>query len=112
MSTVQTHKVPFQRGVKNIVGTLRQGHIRVPFSKVAEVFGPPSRGTQGDQTAFAWAVTFEDGTVATIYDFKASSLYGEPDAPTPDEMIASEFEDWHVGGFSKDALFRVLEVLS
>jgi len=77
-------------------GTSLQGHIVTTYAELVEKFGEPKAG--GDKTTVEWALDFEDGTVATIYDWK----YGE----TP--MHKTE---WNIGGKNSDAVFRVYEVM-
>jgi hypothetical protein len=91
-------------------GTSLQGYLNVPFSRVVEAFGEPSEG-DGYKVAFEWGVRFEDGTVATIYDYKASSLYDEGE-PTPEWMRENDYSDWHVGGNSKRAAELVNEIFA
>jgi hypothetical protein len=92
-------------------GTHRQGFVDVSFDTLVKVFGNPREGVEGDKVAFEWSILFADGTVASVYDYKASSLYGEPDAPTPDEMRKS-FTDWHIGGKTERAVELVIAALS
>jgi hypothetical protein len=77
-------------------GTSLQGRITTTYGELVEKFGEPNRG--GDKTTVEWALDFEDGTVATIYDWK----YEE----TP--MYKT---DWHIGGKSQEAVYRVYEIM-
>jgi hypothetical protein len=78
-------------------GTSLVGYVRTTYAKIVEVFGEPDhRG--GDKTTVEWALQFDDGTVATIYDWK--------EYRTPKEVY-----DWHIGGFSKYAQDRVVDTL-
>jgi hypothetical protein len=111
MSTAEK-QLRFMVGDANLVNTHLQGHLDVPFSRVVKTFGEPGEA-DGYKIAFQWRITFSDGTVASIYDYKASSLYGDGgDAPTPEQMRANEFSDWHVGGINKRALELVREALT
>ena len=56
-------------------------------------------------------MTFEDGTVACIYDFKVSAVY-QIGLLSLQEMMHDSFRDWHVGGKSQRALELVIRVLS
>jgi hypothetical protein len=78
-------------------GTCLQGHIVTTYADLVEKFGAPSEG-DGYKTTAKWALEFEDGTVATIYDWK----YGT----TP--MNKTE---WNIGGKTSDAVFRVYETM-
>ena len=73
-------------------GTHLQGYIRAYYHELVEVFGAPEGG--GDKTTVEWALKFEDGTVATIYDWK--------EYETPMGSY-----DWHIGGKSKQAVRAV-----
>jgi hypothetical protein len=96
----------------NIVGgTCLQGYLNMPFSRLVAVLGEPGEG-DGYKVAFEWQLRFDDGTVATIYDYKVSSLYDDESAPTPETMRTNEFSDWHVGGNSKRALELVTELFA
>lgn|SRR3990167_4037001 len=96
-------QIPFMVGYADVIGTGLQGYLSLPFSRIVEVFGEPTHEGSGDgKVAFEWAITFADGTVATIYDYKASSLYDDEN-PTPEQMRSSDFSDWHIGGKTKRA---------
>jgi hypothetical protein len=77
-------------------GTGFVGSITTTYAELVEKFGEPERG--GDKTTVEWALEFEDGTVATIYDWK----YQE----TPMHRAK-----WNIGGKSVEAVFRVYEVM-
>jgi hypothetical protein len=78
-------------------GTSLQGHITTTYAELVEKFGEPNC-FGGDKITVEWALEFGDGTVATIYDWK----YGE----TP--MHKTE---WNIGGKTKEAVYRVYEVM-
>jgi hypothetical protein len=85
----------------NVNMTSLKGSVLTTFAKLVEVFGQPDLGPDDfglDKTTCEWHLVFEDGTVATIYDWKLDS--------TP----FYEY-DWHIGGRSAEAVDRVLEVL-
>jgi hypothetical protein len=64
-------------------GTSLQGYVEAYYHQLVEVFGEPEGG--GDKTTVEWVLSFEDGTVATIYDWK------EYETPT-------DLYRWHIGG--------------
>lgn len=76
----------------DVNGTSLQGYIQAYYHQLVEVFGEPEGG--GDKTTCEWCLEFEDGTVATIYDWK------EYDTPTG-------LYHWHIGGRSSKAVDRV-----
>lgn len=73
-------------------GTSLQGYLTAYYTDLVEKFGEPQGG--GDKTTVEWVIQFEDGTVATIYDWK------EYDTPMG-------LYDWHVGGINKKAVWAV-----
>ena len=66
--------------------------MQAHYHQLVERFGEPEGG--GDKTTVEWVLQFEDGTVATIYDWKESE--------TPMGMY-----NWHIGGRNKTAVTRV-----
>jgi hypothetical protein len=73
----------------NSNGTSLQGSIVTTYAELVQVFGQPDYGPDADmdKTTCEWALQFEDGTIATIYDWKTRGTpYGQ--------------YDWHIGGSS------------
>ena len=69
------------------------GTVTTTYAALVHAFGQPDR-TNGDKTTAEWCLRFDDGTVASIYDWK------EPSTPMG-------LHSWHVGGKSVKALLRV-----
>lgn len=80
----------------NANGTSLQGYVTAYYHQLVEQFGQPEFG--GDKTTAEWCLQFEDGTVATIYDWK------EYETPTG-------LYRWHVGGHSVEAVWAVTDAL-
>jgi hypothetical protein len=80
----------------NVNGTSLQGYVKAYYHELVERFGEPEYG--GDKTTVEWCLEFEDGTVATIYDWK------EYDTPTGSY-------NWHIGGKSKEAVWAVTDAM-
>lgn len=76
----------------DINGTSLQGYLQAYYHQLVEVFGEPT--DSGDKTTAEWCLEFEDGTVATIYDWK--------EYETPMGLY-----QWHIGGRSQKAVDRV-----
>jgi len=82
----------------NVNGTSLQGYFTTTYEKLVQTFGEPSY-EGGDKTTCEWHLEFEDGTVATIYDWKEyTTPYGE--------------YRWHIGGRDYSAVERVTECLN
>jgi hypothetical protein len=78
----------------DVNGTCLQGKMPAYFHQLVEVFGEPEGG--GDKTTVEWCLEFEDGTIATIYDWK--------EYETPMGLY-----QWHIGGRNKDAVYAVMD---
>lgn len=77
-------------------GTSLKGYVTATYAELVATFGEPEAG--GDKTTAEWALEFEDGTVATIYDWKTYE--------TPMDTYA-----WHIGGHDYMAVERVYEAM-
>jgi hypothetical protein len=80
--------------------TSLKGEFPITFAELVEIFGRPKYGPNADldKTTCEWALTFEDGTVATIYDYKT------PFTPM------GEYE-WHIGGHDAKAYTHVVDTI-
>ena len=80
-------------------GTSNQGSITATLRSLIKIFGQPN-GQPSDKTTVEWVLQFENGTVATVYDWKRDEYgLGEIDL---DELV-----DWNIGGFDNDAYEQV-----
>ena len=82
----------------DINGTSLKGYVITDYATLVEVFGQPDE-RNGDKTTVAWFLQFEDGTIATIYDWKTYE--------TPFGRY-----DWHVGGKSHLAVSHVHDAIA
>ena len=85
----------------NINGTSWKGEVRTTYYDLVKVFGEPDEGPNdldADKVTCCWRLEFEDGTIASIYDWKTNA--------TP---MGSYL--WHIGGRTPTAVDRVLEAL-
>lgn len=78
-----------------IAGVSLVGYITTTRRHIESVFGAPTWDTPSPdgKVTTEWNLEFEDGTVATIYDYKRY----EEGAPALDEVY-----EWHIGGHSDD----------
>ena len=87
-------------------GTSLRGYIETTRAHIETVFGSPTidHGENGGgyKCTTEWYLLFEDGTRATLYDWKRY----EEGAPKMDEHY-----EWHIGGDSLFAVSRVVEAL-
>jgi hypothetical protein len=80
--------------------TSLKGEFPITYAELVEIFGTPKHGPNADRdkTTCEWALTFEDGTVATIYDYKTGW--------TPQGLY-----EWHIGGHDADAYTHVVDAI-
>lgn len=86
----------------SINGTSLRGYVESTYDELVKIFGQPTYGPDdngGDKVTCEWVLTFEDGTVATIYDWK---LYYTP----------TDLYSWHIGGYDMNAVWRVKEIVN
>lgn len=90
--------------------TSLQGYIQTSYADLVGCFGQPDPDSIDDYKSDAgWTITFADGVVATIYNWKDGPNYCGPEDGTPVEEITH----WHIGGHSfTDAEGRVKEVMN
>ena len=84
-------------------GTFLQGHIETTRAELTRVFGEPTHYEEGDKVTLEWGILFEDGTIATIYDWKRYEL----GTPTDPEVL-----QWHIGGLTARAVDLVKSSIS
>ena len=105
MSTAVT-AIGFKRGGDSNFSSL-QGYIHTSYADLVGCFGEPTSDGDGYKIDAHWAITFADGVVATIYNWKDGVNYCGMEG-TPVENI----REWHIGGYnSTDAEGRVKEAM-
>lgn len=85
----------------NIAGTMLQGYLPdTGYRQLVTAFGEPTVGESDDgKTRVEWWLRFDDGEIATVYDYKAY------DVPVVD------LTHWHVGGTRPDVVDYVQEAV-
>ena len=86
-----------------IGGTHLQGYIRADYAALVKAFGKPHDG-DGYKVDWEWDILFEDGTVATIYNWKNGPNYGY------EGVGPSAIMEWNVGGHS-NVVPRIARIL-
>lgn len=89
----------------SINNTSFQGEVDAGFNLLCTLFGRPFSGDEYKVDA-EWVIEFEDGTVASIYNWKDGFNYLGAQG-TPSDQIGS----WHVGGRDKRSVELVKDVL-
>lgn len=83
------------------VGTSLQGQIDIDYMELSNLFGIPQRFEEGKIDA-RWQIEFEDGLIATIYNYKTGIAYLGTEG-----KALRDIREWHIGGYSPEALARV-----
>lgn len=91
----------------SIDGTHGVGQIQCDYQKLVAAFGLPMKEGFDDYKCDAeWHVSFDDGTVASIYNWKNGYNYlGTSGKPT------TEIKIWNIGGRDKHAVDRVVSAI-
>lgn len=87
------------------IDTHLQGRVTCGYDRLVELFGDPGIG-DGYKTDAEWIIRFDDGTVATIYNWKNGRSYLGESAPP-----VTEIRSWNVGGHSCRAYLLVGSLL-
>lgn len=84
-------------------GTSFQGYCPagVTFDMLQSIFGISLDPSSDGKVRYEWNIKFEDGQVATIYDWKDCR---------PKENLTGE-NVWHIGGKSPEVVCRIEEIL-
>lgn len=87
-------------------GTSLQGYINISHADLIKAFGIP-KVWDDYKTDAEWQICFEDGTRATIYNYKNGKNYCGIDG-----LDVQDITEWHIGGFNKKAVENVCAVLN
>ena len=77
----------------NISGTSFQGDLIASYSKIVEKLGDPMSSFCGYKTDAEWCIEFDNGVVATIYNWKNGVNYLGHDGLPVEDIV-----EWHIGG--------------
>jgi hypothetical protein len=83
----------------SVKGTSLKGYITTTYETLVNLLGPSLEGSDDGKTTAEWTLEFDDGTVATIYDWKTGS--------TPTNL-----HQWHIGGKTHQAVELVEKALN
>lgn len=89
----------------DINGTSLMGEITCSYQKLCKIFGHPEH-SDGYKTDAEWAIKFDDGTVASIYNWKDGKNYNGNDG-----LNVEDISNWHIGGHSQIAYTNVVKCL-
>ena len=87
----------------NVSGTSYKGEIITTYDKLVELFGEPSKGTADGKTDVSWKIEFDNGHVASIYNWKNGVKYGNPNVKS--------ITEWNIGGYKSEVVKLITELL-
>lgn len=87
-------------------GTHLMGYIDIEYDKLVSLFGEPT-DSDGYKVDAQWEIEFEDGLVATIYNWKDGKNYNGEEG-----LDVTEITDWHIGGHEKDVVDRIHNIFA
>ena len=88
------------------IGTGLLDYLTIPYDIIVKTFGEPGE-SDGYKVDAEWEIEFEDGNVATIYNYKSGKNYlGEKGIPTKD------IKEWHIGGRKRSVVKDVIDILN
>jgi len=90
----------------SINGTCFQGYVTSDYSNIVRVFDEPLDG-DGYKVDAEWEILFDDGLVATIYNWKNGKNYCGYDG-----LDVEDIRNWHIGGRNPVVVERVKNLLS
>ena len=87
-------------------GTYLQGHISTTYENIISVLGKQHHNGDEYKTDAEWNIKFEDGTIATLYNWKNGKNYCGDEG-----LDIEDITEWNIGGHSpraRDLLFSLL----
>lgn len=84
-------------------GTSLKGYIKATLEQLYDAFDDAHifRPNSLEKVQIEWRLKFEDGTIATIYDWKKNGYI-----PYSDELV-----EWNIGGHTSEAVNLVRQAL-
>jgi len=89
----------------SIDNTSLQGNIGAGYGILCKLFGQP-HDSDGCKSDAGWDIEFDDGTIATIYNWKNGKNYCGRDGYDTQKITS-----WNVGGHSVDAFNRIKRIV-
>lgn len=82
------------------------GKIDVDYETLVKLFGESLGGSADDKVLAEWGIEFEDGTVATIYNWKDGKNYDCENGKDVEDIT-----NWHIGGKCDKAKDNVISMI-
>ena len=92
----------------DINGTHLQGCIDTTYENIVSVLGKEHHKGDEYKTEAEWCIKFEDGTVATLYNWKNGKIYcGEEEG-----LDVQDITEWNIGGHNPRAVALLIDLLN
>lgn len=88
-------------------GTCLQGHIDTTYENIVSVLGKQHHNGDDYKTDAEWNIKFEDGTIATLYNWKNGKNYCGEEGCELEDII-----EWNIGGHSPRAVDLLTNLLN
>ena len=92
---------------EDITGTHLQGHISTTYENIVSVLGKQHHNGDDYKTDAEWSIKFEDGTIATLYNWKNGKNYCGDEGCELEDII-----EWNIGGHSPRAVDLLTNLLN
>ena len=89
----------------NVAGTSLSAYLYTTFDKLVETFGEPTTADEY-KVDWEWMIEFDDGSVATVYNWKNGPNYCGIDG-----LQSYEITKWHIGSKSMTPAWRVQDII-
>jgi hypothetical protein len=81
------------------------GELTLSYSDIKKTFGNP-HGSDGYKSDAEWEIEFEDGVIATIYNWKNGKNYNGASG-----IPKTKITDWHIGGHDERAVRNIISAI-
>jgi len=87
-------------------GTHLQGYIDTTYENIVSVLGKQHHHGDDYKTDAEWNIKFEDGTIATLYNWKNGLNYCRDEG-----LPLEDITEWNIGGHSPRAVALLTDLL-
>jgi hypothetical protein len=87
-------------------GTCLQGYINTTYDNIVSKLGKQHHNGDDYKTDAEWNIKFEDGTIATLYNWKNGLNYCRDEG-----LPLEDITEWNIGGHSPRAVALLTDLL-
>ena len=99
--------ITHNEGYVDSCNTWLQGYIECSYQDLVNVFGEEqSTNFDNYKSDAEWDIRFQDGLVATIYNYKDGKNYCGSEG-----LEKVDLTEWHIGGQNSEVLDRIKQIL-